>query len=59
MFDQDMAEIGLIPVDVAPRATEHVEEMVDWITHWSMAVMRTSATAGSSSIPGSTPTTDG
>ena len=31
MFDQDMAAIGLIPVDVAPRATEHVDEMVDWI----------------------------
>ena len=31
MFDHDMAAIGLIPVDVAPRATEHVEEMVDWI----------------------------
>ena len=28
MFDHDMAEIGLLPVDVAPRATEHVEEMV-------------------------------
>jgi L-cysteine:1D-myo-inositol 2-amino-2-deoxy-alpha-D-glucopyranoside ligase len=31
MFDHDMAAIGLLPVDVAPRATEHVEEMVDWI----------------------------
>jgi L-cysteine:1D-myo-inositol 2-amino-2-deoxy-alpha-D-glucopyranoside ligase len=31
MFDRDMAEIGLLPVDVAPRATEHVDEMVDWI----------------------------
>ena len=31
MFDRDMAEIGLLPVDVTPRATEHVEEMVDWI----------------------------
>src|ERR1019366_4415917 len=32
MFDHDMSEIGLLPVDVAPRATEHVGEMVDWIT---------------------------
>lgn len=32
MFDHDMAEIGLLPVDVAPRATEHVPEMVDRIT---------------------------
>jgi len=31
MFDHDMAEIGLLPVDAAPRATEHVEEMVGWI----------------------------
>ena len=31
MFDHDMAAIGLLPVDVAPRATEHVEEMVEWI----------------------------
>jgi len=30
-FDQDMAEIGLLPVDSAPRATEHVDEMVDWV----------------------------
>lgn len=30
-FDHDMAGIGLLPVDAAPRATEHVEEMVDWI----------------------------
>src|ERR1035438_7657100 len=30
-FDHDMAEIGLLPVDVAPRATEHVDEMVGWI----------------------------
>jgi L-cysteine:1D-myo-inositol 2-amino-2-deoxy-alpha-D-glucopyranoside ligase len=30
-FDADMAAIGLLPVDVAPRATEHVAEMVDWI----------------------------
>jgi L-cysteine:1D-myo-inositol 2-amino-2-deoxy-alpha-D-glucopyranoside ligase len=32
MFDHDMREIGLLPVDAAPRATEHVEEMVDWIS---------------------------
>ncbi|MFZ0127854.1 MAG: cysteine--tRNA ligase [Candidatus Dormiibacterota bacterium] len=31
MFDHDMAAIGLLPVDAAPRATEHVEEMVEWI----------------------------
>ena len=31
MFDHDMAEIGLLPVDAAPRATEHVDEMVDLI----------------------------
>jgi len=30
-FDTDMAAIGLLPVDVAPRATQHVAEMVDWI----------------------------
>jgi L-cysteine:1D-myo-inositol 2-amino-2-deoxy-alpha-D-glucopyranoside ligase len=31
MFEQDMASIGLRPVDAAPRATEHVAEMVDWV----------------------------
>jgi L-cysteine:1D-myo-inositol 2-amino-2-deoxy-alpha-D-glucopyranoside ligase len=31
LFDEDMARIGLLPVDVAPRATAHVEEMVDWV----------------------------
>ncbi|HEV3274469.1 MAG TPA: cysteine--tRNA ligase [Candidatus Dormibacteraeota bacterium] len=31
MFEHDMAEIGLLPVDAAPRATEHVDEMVDLI----------------------------
>ncbi len=31
MFDHDMAEIGLLPVDAAPRATEHVDEMVGLI----------------------------
>ena len=30
-FDADMASIGLLPVDAAPRATEHVAEMVDSI----------------------------
>jgi len=30
-FDSDMAAIGLLPVDAAPRATQHVAEMVDWI----------------------------
>ena len=32
VFDNTMADIGLLPVDAAPRATEHVGEMVDWIT---------------------------
>jgi L-cysteine:1D-myo-inositol 2-amino-2-deoxy-alpha-D-glucopyranoside ligase len=31
LFDHDMAAIGLLPVDAAPRATEHVGEMVEWI----------------------------
>jgi L-cysteine:1D-myo-inositol 2-amino-2-deoxy-alpha-D-glucopyranoside ligase len=31
LFDNDMAAIGLLPVDAAPRATAHVEEMVEWI----------------------------
>jgi L-cysteine:1D-myo-inositol 2-amino-2-deoxy-alpha-D-glucopyranoside ligase len=31
LFDADMASIGLIPVDGAPRATAHVAEMVDWV----------------------------
>jgi L-cysteine:1D-myo-inositol 2-amino-2-deoxy-alpha-D-glucopyranoside ligase len=31
IFDTDMARIGLLPVDVAPRATDHVGEMVDWV----------------------------
>ncbi len=31
IFDRDMAQIGLLPVDVAPRATDHVGEMVDWV----------------------------
>ncbi len=30
IFENDMATIGLLPVDVAPRATEHVEEMSNW-----------------------------
>src|SRR5439155_17416810 len=30
-FDRDMADIGLLPVDAAPRATMHVAEMVRWI----------------------------
>ena len=30
-FDRDMSDLGLLPVDSAPRATEHVPEMVDWI----------------------------
>ena len=28
---EDMAAIGVMPPDVAPRATEHVAEMVEWI----------------------------
>jgi L-cysteine:1D-myo-inositol 2-amino-2-deoxy-alpha-D-glucopyranoside ligase len=31
IFDQDMAEIGLLPVDSAPRATDNVETMVELI----------------------------
>ncbi|HVC04789.1 MAG TPA: cysteine--tRNA ligase [Candidatus Acidoferrales bacterium] len=31
MFDADMASIGLLPVDVAPRATSHVAEMSRWV----------------------------
>jgi L-cysteine:1D-myo-inositol 2-amino-2-deoxy-alpha-D-glucopyranoside ligase len=31
IFDRDMAQIGLAPVDVAPRATDHVGEMVAWV----------------------------
>jgi L-cysteine:1D-myo-inositol 2-amino-2-deoxy-alpha-D-glucopyranoside ligase len=30
-FDTDMAALGLLPVDAAPRATQHVAEMVEWI----------------------------
>jgi L-cysteine:1D-myo-inositol 2-amino-2-deoxy-alpha-D-glucopyranoside ligase len=31
LFDADMANIGLLPVDSAPRATAHVAEMADWV----------------------------
>jgi L-cysteine:1D-myo-inositol 2-amino-2-deoxy-alpha-D-glucopyranoside ligase len=31
-FDRDMADIGLLPVDFEPRATQHVPEMVEWVT---------------------------
>jgi L-cysteine:1D-myo-inositol 2-amino-2-deoxy-alpha-D-glucopyranoside ligase len=31
LFDADMATIGLLPVDSAPRATAHVAEMADWV----------------------------
>jgi L-cysteine:1D-myo-inositol 2-amino-2-deoxy-alpha-D-glucopyranoside ligase len=31
-FDRDMADVGLLPVDFEPRATQHVPEMVAWIT---------------------------
>jgi L-cysteine:1D-myo-inositol 2-amino-2-deoxy-alpha-D-glucopyranoside ligase len=30
-FDRDMADLGLLDVDAAPRASEHVDEMVEWI----------------------------
>ncbi|MBJ7595383.1 MAG: cysteine--tRNA ligase [Candidatus Dormibacteraeota bacterium] len=30
-FDRDMADLGLLDVDAAPRATNRVPEMVDWI----------------------------
>src|SRR4029077_20303937 len=31
LFDRDMADIGLLPVDAAPRASEHVPAMVEGI----------------------------
>ena len=31
-FDGEMAAIGILPVTVAPRATAHVADMVDWIS---------------------------
>ena len=31
LFDADMADIGLLPVTSAPRATEHVPEMIRWV----------------------------
>lgn len=31
LFNADMADIDLMPVDDAPRATQHVPEMVSWI----------------------------
>ena len=30
-FDADMLGIGLLPVAAAPRATQHVAEMVEWV----------------------------
>jgi L-cysteine:1D-myo-inositol 2-amino-2-deoxy-alpha-D-glucopyranoside ligase len=30
-FDRDMADLGLLDVDAAPRASERVPEMVEWI----------------------------
>ncbi len=30
-FDRDMADLGLLDVDAAPRATNRVPEMVEWI----------------------------
>jgi len=31
LFDRDMADIGLLPVDAAPRASDHVPAMVEWV----------------------------
>jgi len=31
-FEHDMARIGLLPADAIPRASEHVPEMIEWIT---------------------------
>jgi L-cysteine:1D-myo-inositol 2-amino-2-deoxy-alpha-D-glucopyranoside ligase len=31
-FDEDMAAIGILPVSSAPRATQHVDEMVPWVS---------------------------
>ncbi len=31
-FDRDMADLGLLDVDAAPRASNRVPEMVEWIT---------------------------
>jgi len=30
-FDRDMADLGLLDVDASPRASDHVDEMVEWI----------------------------
>ena len=30
-FDRDMSDLGLLPVDAAPRATDHVPAMVEWV----------------------------
>jgi L-cysteine:1D-myo-inositol 2-amino-2-deoxy-alpha-D-glucopyranoside ligase len=31
-FDTDMTDLGLLPPDASPRATDRVAEMVEWIT---------------------------
>ena len=36
-FDNDMAAIGLLPVTSAPRASEHVPEMVRWVSRLQSA----------------------
>jgi len=36
-FDRDMADIDLLPVDAAPRASHHVPAMIDWISRLAAA----------------------
>ncbi len=56
LFDAEMAAIGLRPVDVEPRATEHVAEMADWVAApRRSAATHTRWTAGCSSTPTSIP----
>ncbi|HKR98960.1 MAG TPA: cysteine--tRNA ligase, partial [Candidatus Dormibacteraeota bacterium] len=31
MFERDMRDIGLLPVDASPLASQHVPEMVEWV----------------------------
>ncbi len=37
LFDRDMADIGILDVDSAPRASHHVPEMVEWIARLERA----------------------
>jgi len=36
-FDRDMADIDILAVDAAPRASQHVPAMVDWISRLAAA----------------------